>query len=65
MQQLRQTFLTFGLVFESHDVEKMFDRKSEEIETELVHKRRTGIEKITTESVEFASRCGRSSRVEQ
>lgn len=44
MQQLRQAFLSFWIVFEPHDGEEMLDNESEKVEAEHHKQCRSGAE---------------------
>lgn len=63
MQQLRQTFLSFGLVFESHDVEEVSDSELKEIKAHEREQCRSWLEKSATTPAAGTSR-GRSARGE-
>lgn len=65
MPQLQQTFLTFGLVLEPHDIEKMFDSKFEKNTTAFDSECRSRRKKVTTESRQLAQRSRRPSRLKQ
>lgn len=63
MQQLRQTFLPFGLVFESHDLEEVPDSELKEIQARECEQRGPRAEKGATTPAAGAAR-GRSARGE-
>jgi len=51
MQQLRQAFLSFWIVFEPYDGKEMLDNESEKVEAEHYKQCRSGTEKDASDII--------------